>query len=78
MLYQNFLTPDLGVVRTGPEVKKALKTVPGVQKVTINSRKGMIEVEGEFADGAVAAKLEAIGMELFVVSPVVELDAWRK
>lgn len=24
MLYQNFLTPDLGVVRTGAEIKKAL------------------------------------------------------
>lgn len=77
MLYQNFLTPDLGIVRTGPEIKKALKAVPGVEKVSINSRKGMIEVEGEFADGAVEAKLEALGLELVVVSPVMDLDAWR-
>ncbi|MDT3663290.1 MAG: heavy metal-associated domain-containing protein [Anaerobiospirillum sp.] len=74
MLYQNFLTPDLGVVRTGAEIKKALKTVPGVESVTINSRKGMIEVEGEFDDGGVEAKLEALGLELVVVSPVVDLD----
>lgn len=48
--------------------------MPGVESVTINSRKGMIEVEGEFADGAVEAKLEALGLELVVVSPVVDLD----
>lgn len=48
--------------------------MPGEESVTINSRKGMIEVEGEFADGAVEAKLEALGLELVVVSPVVDLD----
>ncbi len=77
MLYQNFLTPDLGIVRTGPEIKKALKTVPGVQKVSINSRKWMIEVEGEFAAGTVEAKLKEIGVYPSVISPVMELGAWR-
>lgn len=77
MVFQIFTTPDLMIPGTGAQIKKALKTVPGVVKVSVNSRKCSIEVEGNYAEGAPEEKLKAMGINLAGISPYMDMD-WTK
>ena len=74
MVFQIFTIPDLMRPGIGAQIKKALQTIPGVTKVSVNSRKCSIEVEGDYAEGAPEAKLVALGVNIACATPYMNVD----